>query len=166
MFKKSWLKGCALFAVFFLGAAQLPAMAAACQELTAEEAAIQSKYADNMSKGLIKGFELASGKKVTPEQRAEIRRIFAETFPQIIAEVKKAGLYDEYKAQAFDPEIERMNEEAMRITSIAEVQQVAQKQFAYISEKYPRLTAWMNSSKEMEAIVTAMMKKIQGVLVK
>ena len=165
MFKKSWLKVCALFAVMFVGAAQLPALAAEA-ELTAEEAAMQRKYAESVTKGVVKGFTLDPDKKVTAAQQAEIRRIAGETFPKILAEVKRAGLYDEYKAVTFDPEVDRMNEEIMSVKEPAELRQLAERQIGYIRKKYPRLTDWLNSSPEVNAIVSSMMQKISGVLAK
>ena len=156
MFKSSWLKVCAVFAVVFVGAAALPAAEA---KLTAEEAQMQNLYADSMTKGIVKGVSF-SGKQVSPEQQLEIRRIAAETFPEVLALIKRDGLYDEYKAQLFDPEIRSMDERALAAKDLNEIATIARQQMAVVEKKYPELFKWMNSNKELQAVVSAMMQKI------
>ena len=164
MFKKSWLKACALFAVLFVGAAQLPALAAPYQELNAEDVAMQGKYVDSMSRGIAKFYEIRHGKPVAPGQLAEIRRILAETFPKIIAVVKRSEYYEEYKAHMFDTEIDRMNEDILSAPNAAEIQKRSQVQVEYIAKKYPRLTQWMNSNQELRNIAMGMFERVRNVL--
>ena len=160
MFKSSWLKVCAVFAVVFMGAAALPAAEA---KLTAEEAQMQNLYVDSMTKGIVKGVSF-SGKQVSPEQQIEIRRIAAETFPEVLALIKRDGLYEEYKAQLFDPEIRSLDEQAMAAKDMNEIATIARQQMAIVEKKHPALFKWMNSSEELQAVVSAMMQKMIAVL--
>lgn len=161
MFKSKVLKVCAVLAVVFAGAVRLPA--AEEVKLTAEEVQIRSIYANSMTKAIAKGASF-SGKQVSPEQQAEIRRIVNEAFPEILATVKRAGLYEEYKAQMFDPELRSLDERAMAAKDMGEVMSIARQQMAVVQKKYPELFKWMNSNKELQAVVSAMMQKIIAVL--
>jgi len=163
MSKHGLLKLCALFAVFFFGAAQLPVMAATCQEPTAEEAAIRQRYAENTILGFVKGLEL-NGRQVTPEQRDKLYRIVWDSYPEFIALVRKAGLYDEYKAQMFDGEIRELDKQTLKASTVQEVVPLLQKEMALINERYPKLVQWLSSDPELRAFSARTIQKMTAVL--
>ena len=163
MSKKSLLKVCALFAVFFFGAAQLPVMAATCPEQTQEETALRQRYAENTILGFVKGLEL-NGKQVTPEQKEKMRRIVFDAFPELIALVRKAGLYDEYKTQMLDGDIRELDKKILKAATMEEVVPLIQKEMALINERYPKLVQWLSSDPELQAFSARLMQKIAAVL--
>ena len=167
MFKKSWLKGCALFAVLFLGAAQLPATAASYADLKGNDQVLLNNFVITMHAGIVKGYELSTGKKIeaTPKD-IQIRYALRDAFPDILAEIKRAGFYDEYLALAADREVQQMNGELTKVKTVEELRQLAERQKSYVAKKYPRLAEWMNSSKELEAVVAPMMRKVMEILEK
>ena len=166
MSKKSLLKVCALFAALFvaaavpMAAADTPACGAAQDQ---GEAAVRQRYAENTVQGFVKGFEL-SGRKVTPEQRSQMQRVVWDSFPEFIALVKKAGLYDEYRKQLFDPEIRELDNQILKGTTIQEVTPLLQKEMQLISKRYPELVKWTATNPDMQAFSARMMRKLAAIL--
>ena len=159
------LKVCAVFAALFVAAVRLPAAdAPACPAAQDQgDAELRQRYVDNTINGFVKGLEL-NGKKVTPEQREKMHRIVFDAFPEFIALVKKAGLYDEYKAEMFDRDIRELDKQILKTTTMQEVLPLLQKEMALINERYPKLVKWLSSDSELQAFSTRLMQKIVAVL--
>ena len=166
MSKKSLLKVCAVFAALFVAAAQLPVMAAepAYSSQVDEEEVMRCVYASNITLMLVKAAQFNGNKPITPEQVTKIYGIAYEEFPKVLARVKEAGFYDEYKRQIFDAKIRREDSMSVCAQTVEEIKKPAAEQMSYLQTKYPRLWKWMNTDAEARRIVMRMFQKIQAVL--
>lgn len=166
MSKKSLLKVCAFFAVFFFGAAQLPVMAAEPARETGDrdEEVMRNLYAASSTLGVVKAVQLDGNKQITPEQVFRIYTICYDTFPKILARIKRAGLYDEYKSMFLDPESLRRDAKCADARTMSEYKSLAENKTSYLQGKYPRLWKWMNTDAEAQRIAMQMFQKIQAVL--
>ena len=152
---------CALFvAAANLAAAEVPAVA---MPEDRSEAAIRRFFAENTTKGVVKGLQLQGKLPPSKEQQEQIYRIVYDTFPEVIARIKRAGLYDEYTALLFDREIRELDQQSLNAKSLQEVMTLMHKLMALFSERYPRVYQLMTADRELNGITMLMMQKIAAV---
>ena len=154
-----------MFCALFVAAAALPAAAdepAYGEAQNREEEEFRQYFTDNMTRGVVKGMGFV-GKQATPEQQMKIREIIYTAFPEILARLRQAGLYDEYKEQLSDPDIRRLDDQAMDARTMQEVLALNKRQMEITRTKRPRLYKFMNSDPELGGIVMRMMQKIAAV---
>ncbi|MBO4708146.1 MAG: hypothetical protein J5727_00025 [Kiritimatiellae bacterium] len=159
---KCWY-GMLMVCALFVAAAQLPAVAeeAGCGAVPdrSEEAALRQVFVDSITAGVIKGLQV-TGKEVPPERQAKLRAIADESFSKILARVKAAGHYEDYRKQMFDPEIRQLDKKVLEAKTAQEILPIAQQQVKIFSEKYPELFRFISSDQEMQAATMEMMQKL------
>ena len=159
------LKAGALFATLFVAATGLTAAEAPKTEgLTTavgdqSEAAVRRNYVRNTVNGFAKGLEIR-GKTLTAEQREKLHRVADEAFPKVIALVRKAGLYEEYRKMHFDRELRELDQQVFKAKTMQEVMALAQKEIALLHERYPKLMEWISTDPEMQALSMQIMQKM------
>ena len=121
-------------------------------------------YASNITLMLVKVAQFDGNKPITPEQVTKIYEIAYEAFPNILARVKEAGFYDEYKRQIFDAKLRRMDARGVCARTAEELKKPGAEQTSYMETKYPRLWEWINSDAKAQSIVMQMFQEIAATL--
>ena len=123
------------------------------------ESRVRLRFAENVSSGVVKGFEL-QGKVVSEDDKQYIYTRSLETADKIIPLVRKAGLLDDYAENIFDPEISAIDEKILKAADMQEVEELLKRQIAIMSSKYPELYAWVTTSTEAIEIMDEFMVEL------
>jgi len=120
---------------------------------------IRVRFANNTANGVVKGLELR-GKTLSPEEKKAVYELGLKAADKIIPLVKKAGLFEDYAKQLFDPDIMKLDRQALEAKNIDEVQKIMDKELDLIRSRYPVLYIWVTTSVEATEVMTEYLREV------
>lgn len=101
-------------------------------------------YAQSVSVGLYKGFELQTGNEISAVKKAQLEKLFMDfTVKSVIPCMKRHGLVDEWIKSQNDPKIRELNAKILKAKSIQDLQPIMVESVQYTQKNYPNLLVKM-----------------------